>query len=210
MGKVLRVAMTSEKTADGKLGRAASNPSKERESHAAPSNVQRRLALFVPLLAVVLIWWVWREKSLSALAAAILLFVAPGCWMSANDPTQPLHAKAGYTFSVLLILLAATIFLTGTSLILAAKTSSITAVSLLAIGLFSRRWAGRLKESRLRRLMRTIPDADHSKIVNTLLDERGTLVALEFLLDGEIRLVAVTLGFVSAIVWLVWAILRQP
>jgi hypothetical protein len=176
---------------------------------------QRRAGLFALLLASVLIWWVWREMSLSALAIAILLFIAPACWMGANDPTTD-RSKFGYTVSVLFILLAATIFLTRISLVLAAKASSITAVILLAIGLLSRKWARRLKDSRLRRLIRAMPDADkmtdadHSKIAEAMLNERGALVALESLLDGEIRLVAVILGFISGIVWVASAILRRP
>jgi hypothetical protein len=178
---------------------------------------QRRAGLFALLLAGVLIWWVWREMSLSALAIAILLFIAPACWMGANDPTTD-QSKAGYTFSVLFILLAATIFLTRISLVLAAKASSITAIILLAIGLLSKKWARRLKDLRLRRLTRVMPDtphhkmtdADASRIAEAMLKERGALVALESLLDGEIRLVAVTLAFISGIVWVASAILRRP
>lgn len=160
------------------------------------------LSLF--LLAGALIWWVWREKSLSALGTAILLLVAHACWTAAYKN------KEGYTFFVLFILLAATVSLTRISLVLAAEASSITAAVLLAIGLLSPKWARRLKGSRLIRLTRTMPDADASKIAEAMLGERGVLVALESLLDREIRLVAVTLGFVSAIVWLVSVILRRP
>jgi len=170
---------------------------------------QKRAGLFALLLAGVLIWWVWREMSLSALAIAMLLFIAPACWMGANDPTGD-QSKAGYTFSVLFILLAATIFLTRISLVLAAKASSITATILLAIGVLSPRWAKRLKDSRLTRLKRTMPGADAPKIAAAMLGERGVLVALESLLDREIRLVAVALGLVSVIVWLVSVILRRP
>jgi hypothetical protein len=169
---------------------------------------QRRRGLLVILLGGILIWWVWHERSLSVLAAAILLFVAPACWIDANDPTKH-STKAGYTFSVLLILLAATISLTGFSLQVAARASSIAALILLGIGLFSRKWAKGLKNLRLRRLLQTMPNADNSKIADALLDERGTLVALESLLEGEIRLVAVTLGCVSIVLWVARAILTR-
>jgi hypothetical protein len=166
------------------------------------------LSLF--LLAGALVWWVWCEMSLSALGTAILLLVAHACW------TAEYESKEGYTFSVLFILLAATVFLTRISLVLAAKASSITAVILLAIGLLSRKWARRSKDSRLRRLIEAMPDtdkmtdADDSRIAEAMLNERGALVALESLLDGEIRLVAVILGFISGIVWVASAILRRP
>jgi hypothetical protein len=162
----------------------------------------RLVGLTLFLLVGVLIWWVWHERSLLALGTAILLLLAHAGWVSGD--------KSGYTFFVIFILLAATLFLTGISLVLAAKASSITAAVLLAIGLFSPSWAERLRDSRLTRLMRTMPGADTSKIAEATLRERGALVALESLLDREIRLVAVTLGFASGIVWLISVILRRP
>lgn len=165
---------------------------------------QRLVGLSLFLLVGVLIWWVWREMSLSTIGTAILLLMAHACWSAAYK------SKEGYTFFALFILLAVTVFLTRISLSLAAKASSITAVVLLIAGLLSPRCARRLKDWRLRRLTRTMPDADASQIAEAMLGERGALVALEFLLDREIRLVAVTLGFVSAMVWIISVISRRP
>src|SRR5713226_108240 len=95
---------------------------------------QKLVGLSLFLLVGVLIWWVWHEKSLLALGTAVLLLAAHACWTTAYE------SKEGYTFLVLFILLAATLFLTRISLVLAAKASSITAAVLLAIGLLGPRW----------------------------------------------------------------------
>src|SRR5260370_27593177 len=75
--------------------------------------------------------------SIWVVAEAAIVLIAVGCWRQAKNPklAKP-ERMAGYTYSVYFILLAATIFLSGIALVLAAKASSITAACILAIGLF--------------------------------------------------------------------------
>src|SRR5260370_17790505 len=74
--------------------------------------------------------------SIWVVAEAAIVLIAVGCWRQAKNPklAKP-ERMAGYTYSVYFILLAATIFLSGIALVLAAKASSITAACILAIGL---------------------------------------------------------------------------
>src|SRR5260370_39055716 len=75
--------------------------------------------------------------SIWVVAEAAIVLIAVGCWRQAKNPklTKP-ERMAGYTYSVYFILLAATIFLSGIALVLAAKASSITAACILSIGFF--------------------------------------------------------------------------
>jgi len=135
------------------------------------------------------------------LAAGVLLFIAVAGWMYANDRHYPPERKAGYTFSLLFILLAANILMSRISLLLAAEVSSIAAVALLFIGLVGEKWSKRRRELRLGQTPDAFSDYHGQR-------ETGMLAALESLLAGDIKLVAVTLGLSSALVWAILLLRR--
>ncbi len=141
--------------------------------------------------------------SFSAAAAAVIVLIAVGCWRQAKNPklkfSMP-ERMAGYTYSVYFILLAAMIFLSGISLVLAAKASSIAAAVLLAIGLLGKKHSRDLAyiDFNFRRTPRLQP---------RLVEPR--LAEFEKLFAGDIILLAIALGLTSAVVWAIF-LLRRP
>jgi len=140
--------------------------------------------------------------------AALSFFVAIGCWLDANKRTNPPAAKAGYGFSLFFVLVATVVILTTVNLLFAAKISLLISLVFIAVGVPGRRWAKGLNRHRLGKLIQATPRLDSSEVADAALAQRGLLVALETLLDGEIRLIALALIVVSAVVWTAWALLK--
>jgi hypothetical protein len=130
----------------------------------------------------------------AVVAALLLLFVAVGCWMYANNRAYPPERKSGYMVGLLFILLAVLTLLTRAGLLVAVRASFITAVVLFGIGLLGKRWSEQRRKSRLGQ--KADAYSDYFGI-----EETGVLAALEYLLAGDIKLVGVTLALIGGVLW---------
>lgn len=138
--------------------------------------------------------------SFSAATEVVLILIGLGfAWQAKRNHTTS-KKMSGHIISAYFVLLAATIFLAGIKLALAAKASSIIAAVLLVIGLFG------MKHSRdlvyldfdSRRTPRVRP---------TVVDSR--LAEFERVFAAHIILLAIALGLTSVIVWAI-LLLRRP
>lgn len=114
---------------------------------------------------------------------AVLLVI--GCWKAASNPklSKP-ERMAGYTYAVYFALLGGTIFLSGIRLTLGAKSSSVAAAILFAIGLFGKK---------------------HSR--DSFLDTE--LAAFENIFATNLIILGLALGLTSTVIWALFLLKGQ-